>query len=129
MKDFAFKIRKFLDTTDEDHIIYIVTLVGTMTKEEKAFYTNMFFNDSDNPNFKPDIMCATSGVGNAGIDSSRIGVVYHLGMPESVHDLYQEKGCTGRYQDSLAIDNKYLLCFSILHSLSAVKKKYFFTNF
>ena len=34
-------------------------------------------------------------------------------MPESVQDLYQEKGQAGRYCNSLAIDNKYLLCFSI----------------
>ena len=37
-------------------------------------------------------MCVTSGVGNAGIDSSKIGVVYRFGMPESVSDLFQEKG-------------------------------------
>ena len=84
-----------------------------MTKEEKAFYTNMFLNDSNDARFQPDIMCATSGVGNAGIDSSRIGVVYRLGMPKSILDLYQEKGRAGRYQDSLAMDNSYLLCFSI----------------
>ena len=71
----------------------------------------MFLNDVDDPRFKPDIMCATSGVGNAGIDSSRIGVVYQ--MPESVQDLYQEKGQAGQYHDSLPIDNTYLLCFSI----------------
>ena len=34
-------------------------------------------------------------------------------MPESILDLYQEKGRAGHYQDSLAIDNSYLLCFSI----------------
>ena len=75
----SFKIGKFLDSTADNHIIDIVTLVRTMTKEEMAFYTNT------------DILCATSGMGNAGIDSSRIGVVYCLGMPESVQDLYQEK--------------------------------------
>ena len=58
-------------------------------------------------------MCATSGVVNAGIASLRIGVVYRLGIPESVQDLYQEKGWAGRYHDSLAVDNKYLLCFLI----------------
>ena len=112
-KDFAFKLAKFLDTIPEDHVIDILTLVGTMTKEEKAFFTNMFLNDGDDPRFKPDIMCATSSVGNAGIDLSRIGVVYRLGIPETVLDLYQEKGRAGCYPNSLAIDNKYVLCFSI----------------
>ena len=112
-KDFAFKLGKFLDSTPADHVIDILTLVGTMTKEKKAFFTNMFLNEGDDPRFKPDIMCATSSVGNAGIDSSRIGVVYRLGMPESVLDLCQEKGPAGRYPNSLFVDNKYLLCFSI----------------
>ena len=87
-------------------MIDILTLVGTMTKEEKAFFTNMFLNEADDPRFKPDIMCTTSGVGNAGIDSYRVEVVYRLGMPESVLNLYQEKGCTGPYPHSLAVDNK-----------------------
>ena len=111
-KDFAFKLGKFLDYTPEDHVIDILTLVGTMTKEEKAFFTNMFLNESDDPSFKPDIMCTSSGVGNAGIDSSTIGVIYRLGMPESVLDLYQEKGHAGRYPHSLAVDNKLIYLFS-----------------
>ena len=113
VEDFSFKLGKYLDTTEDHHAVDIITLVGTMTKEEKAFYTNMFLQEEENSNFKPDIMYATSRVGNAGINSSKIGVVYHLSMPESVQDLYQEKGRAGRYCDSLPLDNKYLMCFSI----------------
>ena len=93
-----------------------------MTQGEKAFYTNMFLDEADNPHFKPDIMCATSSVGNTGIDSSRIGVVYCLGMPESRLDLYQEKGRAGCYHNSLPVDNRYLLCFN----LHVLRSKIFF---
>ena len=58
-------------------------------------------------------MCATSGVGNAGIVSSKIGVVYRFGMPESISDLLQEKGRAGRYANALPAENQYVLCFSI----------------
>ena len=81
-----------LDTMPNLHKIDIVTLVGTMTKEEKAFYTNIFLTDAKNNKYNPHIMCATSGVGNVGIDLPQIGVVYRLGMPENFTDLYQEKG-------------------------------------
>ena len=48
----------------------IITLVGTMTIEEKVFYTNAFLTDEIVSGFNPH-MCATSGVGNTGIDSHK----------------------------------------------------------
>ena len=44
-KDFAFKLGKYLDTTRDLHEVDIVTLVGTMTKKEKAIYTNTFLDE------------------------------------------------------------------------------------
>ena len=58
-------------------------------------------------------MCATSGVGNAGIDSSKIGIAYRLDMPETVSDLFQEKGWAGQYANALPSENRYILSFSI----------------
>ena len=84
-----------------------------MTKEENAFYTNIFLLDEESDRFNPRIMCATSRVGNAGIDSSKTGVVYQLGMPESVSNMLQEKGRAGRYPDALAVENCHVFCFSI----------------
>ena len=83
---------KFLDTTQALHIIDIITLVSTMGKEEKEFYTNMFLSDKEYKKYNPHIMCATSGVGNAGIDSSKISVVFRLGMPESISDNWNSCG-------------------------------------
>ena len=58
-------------------------------------------------------MCAMSGVGNAGINSSKIGIVYRLGIPETTSDLFQEKGRAGQYTGTIASENQYILCFSI----------------
>ena len=82
-----------------------------MTKEEKAFYINMFLLDTQDEQYNPHIMCSTSGVGKAGIDSSKIGIVYRMGMPESISDLYQEKGRAGRYPDALLTENLVLPLF------------------
>ena len=111
-----------LDTMSELNKIDIITLVGTMTKEEKAFYTNVFLSDKVTDKYNPHILCATSGVGNAGIDSHQIGVVYRLGMPDNITDLYQEKGRAGRYNNALPSENRYLLCFAIEDLLYLFKR-------
>ena len=104
------------------HKIDIITLVGTMTKEEKAFYTNIFLSEKENNKYNPHIMCATSSVGIAGIDSHQIGVVYRLGMPDNIRDLYQEKGHAGQYNNALPTDNCYLHCFAIEDLLYLLKR-------
>ena len=38
------RLGQILDTLPDLHKIDIITLVGTMTKEEKAFYTNIFLS-------------------------------------------------------------------------------------
>ena len=45
-KDFAFKLGKYLDTTQNLHEVDIFTLVGTMMREEKVFYTNTFLDEN-----------------------------------------------------------------------------------
>ena len=109
-QEITYKLGKYLDGIAL-HSLDIITLVGTMTKEEKAFYTNAFLTDETVPDYNPHIMCATSGVGNAGIDSHGIGYVIRLGMPESIFDIYQEKGRAGIYLNANAMDYKYVLCF------------------
>ena len=116
------RLGQFLDTLPNLHMIDIITLVGTMTKEEKAFYTNTFLSQTPTNKYNPHILCATSGVRNAGIDSSQIGVVYRLGMPENITDFFQEKGRAGRYDNALPNDNRYLLCFSIENLIYLFKR-------
>ena len=116
------RLGQFLDTLPDLHKIDIITLVGTMTKEEKSFYTNIFLSQTQNNKYNLHILCATSGVGNTGINSSQIGVVYRLGMPENITNLFQEKGRAGRYDNALPSDNRYLLCFSIEDLLYLFKR-------
>ena len=63
-------------------------------------------------------MCATSGAGNAGLDSTAIGSIFRLGMPESMSDFFQEKGRAGRYPNAHPTENRYTICFSIEDLLS-----------
>ena len=42
-----------LDSTQDFSNIDIITLVGTMTKEDEAFYTNIFLSDDDNTKYNP----------------------------------------------------------------------------
>ena len=93
-----------------------------MTKEEKAFHTHLFLQDEETEKYNPHIMCATSSVSNAGTDSSKIDIVYHLGMSESVSDLFQEKGHIGWHPNALAWENQYMLCFTIEDDIYLFKR-------
>jgi len=107
------KLAEYLDTTIDLHKIDIITLVGTMTKEEKGFYTNLFLSEKEVSRYNAQIMCATSGAGNAGLDSTAIGSIFRLEMPESMSDFFQEKGRAGRYPNAHPTENRYTICFSI----------------
>ena len=58
-------------------------------------------------------MCETSGVGNAGIDSPNVCVVYRIDIDPSLLDITQEKGRTDRRDEALPNYYKYIMCFSI----------------
>ena len=53
----------------------VITLVGTLTREEKTHLINVFL---DNNETNLNVLCATSGVGNAGIDSPNIRAVFRI---------------------------------------------------
>ena len=73
--------------------IDIISLVGTFTKEEKATKIISFVNGSHKyPELKLNLLCATSGVSNAGIDSPNVRAVYRVAFPPSILDIAQEKG-------------------------------------
>jgi hypothetical protein len=80
---------------DDFSKIDIMCLVGTLTKEQKAHYIDVFVNGS--PGFNPRFLVATSGAVNAGIDCDDVYGVYRLDFPPSRIDLCQEKGHVGRH--------------------------------
>ena len=69
----------------------ILTIQGTLAKETKTKIIELFMNEDG-----PSILCATSGVGNAGIDSKQVRLVVRLDFPRSIVDICQEKGRAGR---------------------------------
>ena len=65
----------------------------------------MFINGSKTyPAYKVRVLCATSGVGNAGIDCRDVRIVYRMDFPPSLLDIAQENGCAGRRPDAMAND-------------------------
>ena len=84
--EFAENLELFLDKNDELCHINIITLVRTFTKEEKSHYISQFLDNTDST-FNSQILCTTSGVGNAGIDSPSIRAVYRIDFPLSILDL------------------------------------------
>ena len=122
--NFAEKLEKLLDMDDDFKKIDVLTLVGTLTKEEKAEYIRLFVNGSSRPNCSLDmrVLCATSGVGNAGIDSPDVRCVYRIDFPPSVHDFVQEKGRAGRRINASPSDYSYHVCISIESLLFLFKR-------
>ena len=91
--------------------IDIISLVGTFTKEEKARKLRTFVNGSSkHPELKIRVLCATSGVGNAGIDCPDVRAVYRIDFPPSILDIAQEKGRAGRRADATPENFHYFLC-------------------
>ena len=84
----------------------------------------MFINGSSNPNSQLDmrVLCATSGVGNAGIDSPNIRAVYRIDFPPSILDMVQERGRAGRRPGSTSANYNYHVCISLESFLYLFKR-------
>ena len=75
----------------------MLRLHGNLSRDEKVQIIDLFINGSPSlSHLNLNILCATSGVGNAGIDSSEVRSVVRLGFPPSILDMSQEKGRAGR---------------------------------
>ena len=111
---FAENIRKRMNSDVDMKDIDVITLIGTLTKEEKARLIRIFVNGSQqHPDLKIRLLCATSGVGNAGIDCPDVRAVYRIDFPPSILDMAQEKGRAGRRPGASADDFHYILCYSL----------------
>ena len=108
---FADSLRKRMNSDPIMKEIDIISLVGTFTKEEKARKLRTFVNGSSkHPELKIRVLCATSGVGNAGIDCPDVRAVYRIDFPPSILDIAQEKGRAGRRADATPENFHYFLC-------------------
>ena len=94
--NFAESIKKKMNSDKVLKGIDIITLVGTLTKQEKTEFIRLFVNGSrKHPDLKLRLLCATSGVGNAGIDCPDVRAVYRIDFPPSILDLAQGKDVRG----------------------------------
>ena len=124
IENFAEKLEALLDKDPIHRSIDVLTLVGTLTKEEKAANIRLFLNGSviDTSTTDVRVLCATSGVGNAGIDSPDVRSVYRIDFPPSLLDVIQEKGRAGRRADATSNDYSYHICISLESLLFLFKR-------
>ena len=94
--NFAAKLGGILDKDVVLTDINIATVIGRMKREAKAETLRIFFNKSLRGCLNLRILCCTSGVWNAGIDSPGIITMYRIGFPPSILDLCQERGRADR---------------------------------
>jgi hypothetical protein len=83
---------RYFDSNDTLQSCNVLFLVGTQTRAEKATTIDIFVNGSSNLPYKYDVLCATSGVGNAGIDCKDVRAVYRVDFLPSITDVSQERG-------------------------------------
>ena len=113
IKDVDIGIGEFFNKDDTLYLDDTMCIHGQLTKEEKASYTQMFLNPEHEDDKRIRVLCATSGVGNVGIDSPDIRSVFRLEFPPSLMDFSQEKGRAGRRIDADPDNFSYKVFFSI----------------
>jgi superfamily II DNA helicase RecQ len=114
---FSEQLGEEFDHHDDLQNYDIITLVGTLKRQQKAMFINKFINMADTGDFKPQVLCATSGVGNAGIDSLDIRAVFRLDFPPSIIDVCQEKGRAGRRPKTRSLTNRIVSIKSMTYFL------------
>jgi len=124
------KYGNWLDTTGyrSDY----VTVTGSLKKEQKFHYTKLFCSERnvarvveadecDRP-FNPQVMLATSGAANAGIDNKDVHGVFRFEFPPSVEDCIQEEGRAGRRNGADHTTDWYCICISLESFLSVLRR-------
>ena len=71
----------------------------------------------------PIILCATSGVDNAGIDSSNFRLVFRIDMLPSIVNLRQEKGRYGQHPLASSDNYRYVMCLSLEYMIFLFRGK------
>ena len=100
----------------------IVKVIGTMFKEEKLFYTNLFLAgraarggtaDDYITLFDPVGCVATRSIGSTGWDGKSISHVFSMDCPTSIVDVVQEKGRADRWNGATADKCMYAVCITL----------------
>jgi hypothetical protein len=111
----------------------VLKIVGTLHREQKFYHIRVFTkSNADNVDvflagiederplcrederpFNPQILVATSGAANAGLDDPEVHGVTRMEFPPSVLDVQQEKGRAGRRPHANEQTDWFLLCISL----------------
>ena len=115
----ADKYGEWLDKSTTFQSDYL-KIVGTMKKEEKFHAMKLFC--SKRPTgcdlvrdeiFNPQVLFATSGAANCGIDNENIYCVFRAEIPPSCEDMVQEEGRAGRRVGANPGTDCYTVCISL----------------
>ena len=115
IKDVKEGLSRFFDKDDQLFETDVMCIHGQLSKEEKSRYTQIFLDPEVEHDKAIRVLCATSGVGNVGIDSSDIRSVYRLEFPPSIMDFVQEKGRAGR----IAVPDPSSYAYHLYYSLES----------
>jgi hypothetical protein len=106
------KLSLWLDTNNL-HSVDTISLVGTLTAEQKAHHIKVFVNSGVGSDFHPRILSATSGAANAGIDSAKVFGVFRVDFPPNMVDMKQEGGRAGRRPPGATVEDFYCVMLSL----------------
>jgi superfamily II DNA helicase RecQ len=109
------KVEDYLEIDEATYPIDLVILHGHLTRKQKASYLKRFVNVTNTTTIDHDvrILCATSGVANAGIDSKHVYCALRAEFPPSIQDMCQEKGRVGRIPSATPDIFTYVVCFDV----------------
>ena len=79
---------------------------------------------SGDDEFNPQVLLATSGAANAGIDNPQVYGVFRAETPLSIEDFLQEKGRAGRLDGAVPTSDFYVACVSLKSTLLLLKRIY-----
>jgi hypothetical protein len=92
------KLLLWLDCNDFQ-FVDIISLVGTLTPEQKAHHIKAFVNIGVDSAFHPRVLSATSGA--AGIDSALVFGIFRVDFPTNLVGMKQEGGRAGHRPEGL----------------------------
>ena len=84
------KIGDYLDADDEINKHEVIVVHGNFSKVEKSRYTQFFINPDHPDDVNINVICATSGVVHANLDSPQFRNVSRMEFPPPPLDFVQE---------------------------------------
>ena len=111
--DLQSKIGNYLDADDEINKHEVIVVHGNLSKVEKSRYIQFFINPDHPDDVNINVICATSGVVNANLDSPQFINVSRMEFPPPPLDFVQDICRAGRVLPTYTINYSYILYLCI----------------